>query len=157
MVLDGSKGWRKFGDSSSELEGDALANEKRVVYLNVIPITLVGLKGNGFKYEAAGEEKVGEKPAAVLKVTGPDGKDFKLSFDKESGLPVKLVASNLLGFQGGEEYTMEMTFANYKDFDGVKKATKVEMKRNGEAFQNFEVTEFKVLDKVEADTFTEPK
>jgi hypothetical protein len=157
VVLDGSKGWRKFGDSSSELEGGALANEKRVVYLNVVPITLVALKGPGFKYEAAGEEKIGDKPAVVLKVTGPDSKDFKLSFDKESGLPVKLVAENLMGFQGGEEYTMEMTFANYKDFDGVKKATKVEMKRNGEAFQNWEVTEFKVLDKVDAEAFTEPK
>ena len=157
VVLDGAKGWRKFGDNSSELEGERLANEKRVVYLNVIPITLVALKGTGFKYEAAGEEKIGDKAAVVLKVTGPDSKDFKLSFDKESGLPVKLVASNILGFQGSEEYTLEMTFANYKDFGGIKKATKVEMKRDGEAFQNWEVTEFKVLDKVDADTFTEPK
>ena len=32
------------------------------------------------------------KPAAALKVTGPDGKDFTLYFDKESGLPVRMVA-----------------------------------------------------------------
>ena len=155
VVVDGSKGWRKFGDNATELEGDALANEKRNVYLNVIPITLVGLNGNGFKFQAADEEKVGDKPAAVLKVTGPDGKDFKLYFDKESGLPVKLVAK-VLSFQG-DEYTSETTYANYKDFDGIKKATKFEIKRDGEPFQTWEVTEFKVLDKVDADTFTEPK
>ena len=85
----------------SELEGDGLANEKRSVYLQVIPITLVPLKGKGFKYEAGGEEKVGDKPAVILKVTGPDGKDFTLYFDKESGLPVKLVAK-VIGFQGQE-------------------------------------------------------
>jgi hypothetical protein len=155
VVVDGAKGWRKFGDNSNELEGDALANEKRAVYLNVIPITLVPLNGNGFKFEDAEEEKVADKPAKVLKVTGPDGKDFKLYLDKESGLPVKLVAK-VLSFQG-DEYTSETTYANYKDFGGIKKATKFEIKRDGEPFQTWEVTEFKVLDKVDADTFTEPK
>src|SRR5262249_4474274 len=61
VVLDRGKGWRKFGDNSGELEGDALENEKRLVYLNVVPILLLPLKGKGFKYEAAGEEKVGDK------------------------------------------------------------------------------------------------
>jgi hypothetical protein len=154
VVLDGNKGWRKFGDNGGELEGDGLANEKRTVYLSVIPITLVALKGNGFKYESAPDEKVGDKPAVGLKVTGPDGKDFTLYFDKESGLPVKQVAK-VIGFQG-QEYTAESTYADYKDFGGIKKATKVEVKRDGEKFQSWEVTEFKVLDKVEADTFKEP-
>jgi len=154
-VLDGDKGWRKFGDNSSEIEGDGVANEKRNIYLAIIPITIVPLKGNGFKYEAAGEEKVGDKPAVILKVTGPDGKDFTLSFDKESGLPVKQVAK-VIGFQG-QEYTAETTFADYKDFGGIKKATKFQIKRDGEKFQDMEVTEFKVLDKVEPETFAEPK
>jgi hypothetical protein len=123
--------------------------------MNVIPITMLPLKGNGFKYEATGEEKVGDKPAVVLKVTGPDGKDFSLYLDKESGLPVKLVAK-VLGFQG-DEFTSETTYANYKDFGGIKKATKIEVKRDGEPFQNWEISEFKVLDKVDAETFTEPK
>ena len=37
VVVDGTKGWRKFGDNASELEGDGLANEKRTIYLNVDP------------------------------------------------------------------------------------------------------------------------
>jgi hypothetical protein len=155
VVLAGDKGWRKFGDNSSDVEGDGLDQEKRRVYLDVIPITLVAIKGKGFKYEAGAEEKVGDKPAATLKVTGPDGKDFTLSFDKESGLPVKLVGV-VMGFQGSEQ-NMEVTFGDYKDFAGIKKATKIEVKRDGETFQKFEVTEFKVLDKVDAETFTEPK
>ncbi len=155
VVVDGTKGWRKFGDNSMELEGDSLANEKRTIYLNVVPITLVALKGNGFKFESAGEEKVGDKPAVILKVTGPDGKDFKLYLDKESGLPAKVVAK-VLGFQG-DEFTSETTYADYKDFDGIKKATRIVVTRDGEAFQNWQVTEFKVLDKVDAETFTEPK
>jgi hypothetical protein len=155
IVLAGDKGWRKFGDNSTELEGDGVANEKRNVYISVIPITLVPAHGKGFKLEAAGEEKVGDKPAVVLKITGPDGKDFKLSFDKESGLPVKEVAT-VIGFQG-MEMTLETTFSDYKDFGGIKKATKIEIKRDGERFQSLEVTDFKVLEKVDSDTFTEPK
>ena len=155
FVLAGDKGWRKFGDNSSEIEGDGIANEKRRAYLEVIPITLVALKKEGFKIEAKGEEKVGDKPAVILKVTAPDGKDFTLSFDKESGLPVKEVAT-IMGFQG-QETSQETTFGDYKDMGGIKKATKIVVKRDGEKFQDLEVTEFKVLDKVDPDTFTEPK
>ena len=71
------------------LGDDEVAREKRNLYLQIVPVLLVPLKGKGFKVESAAEEKVGDKPASVLKVTGPDGKDFTISFDKESGLPVK--------------------------------------------------------------------
>jgi hypothetical protein len=155
VVVNGDKGWRKFGDNKMDLDGDALANEKRQVYLQVVPSLLVPLKGKGFKLESASEEKVGDKPAAVIKVTGPEGKDFTLYFDKESGLPVKLVAK-VIGF-GGEEFTQETTYKDYKDFDGIKKATKANSKRDGEDFVKSEVTEFKVLDKVDAKTFSEPE
>jgi hypothetical protein len=154
-IVNGDKGWRKFGDNLMELEGDGIANEKRTVYLSVLPATLVPLKGKDFKLEPAGEEKVDDKPAVAIKVTGPDGKDFKLYFDKESGLPVKLVAK-VIGF-GGDEFTQETTYANYKDFDGAKKATKLSSKRDGEKFVEQEVTDFKVIDNVPADTFAEPK
>ena len=154
-VLNGDKGWRKFGDNKMDLEGDALANEKRRVYLQVLPSLLVPLKGKGFKLESVGDEKVGDKPAAGIKVTGPDGKDFTLYFDKESDLPVRLVAK-VVGF-GDDEYTQETTFKDYKDFDGIKKATKADSKRDGQEFIKSEITEFKVLDKVDSKTFSEPE
>jgi hypothetical protein len=154
-VLAGDKGWRKFGDNTTEMDKDGVANEKRTLYLQVVPVTLVPLKGKGFKVEAAGEAKVGDKPAAVLKVTGPDGKDFKLYFDKESGLPVRQVAK-VVGFMG-EEFTQDTTFGGYKEFGGIKKATKVESKRDGQKFLSQEITDFKPVEKVDAKTFAEPK
>jgi hypothetical protein len=154
-VLKGDKGWRKFGDMTMELDGDALANEKRRLYLQLIPATLVPLSGKGYKIEAAGEDKVGGKPASGLKATGPDGKEFTIYFDKTSGLPVKLVAK-VVGFDG-QEYTEEQTFENYKDFGGIKKATKLEAKRDGESFLVSEITEFKVLDHVDPKIFSAPE
>jgi hypothetical protein len=154
FVLSGDKGWRKFGDEPMELDEQALANQKRTTYLQVVPVTLVALKGKDFKLEAAGEVNVDGKPAVGIKVTGPDQKDFTLHFDKDSGLPVKLVA-RVAGFQGNE-FTQETTFRDYKDFDGIKKATKVDSKRDGEDFNKAEITEFKVLDTVDPKTFSEP-
>jgi hypothetical protein len=154
-VMDGKKGWRKFGDNVMDLDDDAITNEKRTLYLILTPALLVPLKEKGFKIDTAGDEKVDGKDAAVLKVTGPDGKDFKLYFDKADGLPVKLVAT-VVGFNG-EEYKQDTTYSAYKDFGGIKKATKVSSKRDGEKFLDQEVTDFKVLEKVEPDTFAEPK
>jgi hypothetical protein len=154
-VVDGKKGWRKFGDMKMDMDEDQLANEKRSIYLRIIPDRLTKLKGKDFRVEASGEEKVGDAPANVLKVTGPDGKDFTLHFDKESGLLVKSVAK-VAGF-GGQEFTQETTYGNYKDFDGIKKATKIDAKRDGQTFIQQEITDFKVLSELPANTFAEPE
>jgi hypothetical protein len=154
-VIAGDKGWRKFGDMNMELDADSLASEKRNLYLQLIPATLVPLAGKDFKVESAGEEKVGDAAALVVKVTPPDGKDFQIFFDKESGLPLK-VAAKVRGFTG-EEFTQETTLGGYKDFDGIQKATKIENKRDGQTFVKLEITEFKVLDKVDDKTFAQPE
>lgn len=154
-VLDGDKGWRKFGDNGGALEADGLANEKRGLYLQTAAMLVVPLKGKGYKVESAADEKVGDKPAAVLKVTGPDGKDFKLFFDNASGLPVKMTAK-VVGFNN-EESDMETLYKSYKDFGGIQKATKLEVKRNGEKFLSQDVSDFKALDKIEPGTFAEPQ
>jgi hypothetical protein len=154
-VLDGDAGWRRFADMTMELDADSLANEKRTTYLQLVPVILYPLKEQGFQSKVAGEETIGGKPASVLKVTGPDGKDFTLAFDKESGLPVRLVAT-VQGFMG-EEFVQESTYADYKDFDGIREATRLESKRDGEPLVRLEVTEFKVLEKVDPEAFAEPK
>jgi hypothetical protein len=153
-VVNGDKGWRKYGEDAQRLEGNPLGNHKRNMYLLIVPVTLVPLKGKGFQIEHAGEQKVGDKPAIGLKVTGPDAKNFNLFFDKKSGLPVKLEVR--LGSQG-REFTQETTFGDYKDFDGIKKATKIERRRDGQKVLEQEITEFKVLDNVPPETFAEPQ
>jgi hypothetical protein len=154
-ILAGGKGWRKFGDDAAPLDEATIANTKRAVYLAVTPITILPLKGKGFKVEAVADEKVGGKAAAGVKATGPDGKDFRLYFDKESGLPVKLVAK-VTGFMG-EDFTQETTFADYKEMGGIKKATKLKSTRDGEKYQEYQISDFKVLDKVDPKAFAQPE
>jgi hypothetical protein len=153
-VVAGDKGWRDFGGMKMEMDKDGIANEKRMMYLQLIPVTLLPLRQKEFKVEVGATEKVAGREAQTLKVTGPDKKDFIISFDQESGLPVKLVAK-VIGFTG-EEFTQETTYDAYKDLAGIKKATKVDSKRDGERFIEYEITDFQVLDKVDASTFKEP-
>jgi hypothetical protein len=155
VVVAGDKGWRKFGDNSMDLDKDGLANERRSVYLQVVPMTLLPLKGKAFKVQAAGEEKVGGKPAVALKVTPPDNKEFTLYFDKASGLPVRLVAK-VVGFMG-EEFTQDTTYHDYKEVQGVKRAMHVVSKRDGEPFIEQHISDFRVLGKVDPKTFAEPQ
>ena len=155
MVLAGDKGWMAFGDNTTPLDKDPLDGAKRDIYLQMIPVTLLPLKDKDFKIEAAGEEKVDGKPAVGLKVTAPDKKDFTIHFDKESGLPVKL-AAKITDF-GGAEVAQETTYSDCKEFDGIKKATKVVIQRDGKKFLEQQISDFKVLDKVDPKTFAEPK
>ena len=153
-VLAGAKAWRKIGDDSSELDGDQLANQKRIVYLQLVPATILPLKEKSFKIESVTDDKIDGKPAIAFKVVGPDGKDFKIIFDKESGLPIKTIAT-VLGFTG-DEFTQETVYGDYKDVGGIKRATKVELKRDGMKFIEQELSDIKSLDKVDSKAFAEP-
>jgi hypothetical protein len=151
VILDGDKGWMASGGKYVLMNKDSVEKQKRSIYLQVIPTLLVSLKSRGFQYEAAGTEEVRGKPAWILKVIGPDRKDFSLSFDKENYLPVKEVARSLR--PDGKEQVEETFFGDYKDFGGIKKATAIESKTDAENYGYFEITDFKVLDRVPSNTF----
>jgi hypothetical protein len=153
-VLNGTKAWRKFGDNSQTLDEDRVAATRQSAYLQAVAMTILPLKTKSFKVEAGPDEKVGDKPAAVVKGTGPDGKTFTLYFDKETGLPIRMAAT-VMGFQG-DDVKAETNYSDYKEFDGVKRATKVESKRNGDPFIKMEYSEFKLVEKPEASKFAEP-
>ena len=154
-VVDGDRAWKKEQEEVRKLDGEKLANEKRGAYLDIAPTLLVPLKGTGFTLESAPEEKLGEKAAAVVRATGPDGKDFTLYFDRDTGLLAKVSAQ--VADDEGQVDLQETTFEDYKDFAGIKVATRSHIKRSGKRFVDIEVAEFKALDEVEPGTFAEPK
>ena len=118
-IVNGDKVIQVFGHMPVQPD-DAVARLKRSLNLAIIPVTIAPLAGQRFKIGSAGEEKVGGRPAVVLKVTCPDGTDFTISFDKESGLPVKAVGKVFT--LDGQQVTQERTYSGYKDFEGIKVA-----------------------------------
>jgi hypothetical protein len=156
-VLNGNKGWRKVNDTKTEFDERAVAKMKRFESWHLSPPRLLPLKDQGVRIAPGGEQRVNRGPAVGIKATGLDSTDLTLYLDRQSGLPVMLVAK-ILG-PGDDEFPREMTYiySDYKDFDGIKRPTKIEAKRNGKDFWKAEVTEFKVLDKVDSKTFAEPE
>lgn len=146
-LVSGIKGWRKIDDETMELDDDALKGEKQDIYLQLVAANPTLLHHKGFKITKS------EKDAVTA--MGPDGKEFTLHFDKATGLPSKVVAT-VRGFTG-EAAKQETTYSDYKDFGGIKKATKIVTKRDGEPYLAQELTEYKALDKVDPKTFEEPK
>lgn len=157
-VIDGDKGWVKEGEMEVvELQGQELADLKSGFFWQSVPFTLVELKDSKFKTEVVGDVKVDGKPADGVKVTGPEGKDFAIYFDKKTGLPVKAVADEPDPESPGQEFTQEDYYSDYKDFGGIKRATKVEIKCDGETSIKMELLSLKVLDKVDDKTFAKPE
>lgn len=154
-VFDGAKGWRKIGDMVQDLDGEALAVTRQNTYLQAIHVSILPLKTKPFEAEAAPDEKVGDKMTAVVKAKGPDGKPFTLYFDKQTGLLLKLTAT-IKNFQG-EDVKEDSTFSDYKEFDGIKRATKVDILWDGKPFLKSEYSDFKTMEKAEPGTFAEPK
>lgn len=152
VVVTSESAWSKMMGNVEELAGERLADEHRRVYLTVIPITVLPLKSEGYRLATIADEQVGERPAAGLKVTPPDGKEFRLYFDKETGLPVRVVAK-VLAQEGAGECTEETTYSDYKAFDGVQKATSILIKQNGAKVSEVQVGEFKVLGHTDAKAF----
>jgi hypothetical protein len=148
-ILNGDNAWVSWRDVPLEPTGHA-PGLKRSLCLAMIPVTLAPLKDPRFKIEVGGDEKVGNRPAVVLNVTCPDGESIKVSFDKESGLPLKAVGKAWLIDDPlmNLDVTQEMIYSNYKDFGGIKTAAQIDFKSHG-FNRKLEVIEFKVLKRVD--------
>ncbi len=152
-VLNVDKVWLSVGGVALQ-PAHALAGLKRSAYLTLIPVTVLPLKGPGFKVLSAGEEQVEAEPAFVIKVTCPDGSEMTISFNKNSGRPVKVVAKVFA--LDDREVMQETIYGEYKNFGGIHVATRLEVKIDGKPYKRQELTEFKILDTVEPSTFSNP-
>jgi hypothetical protein len=52
-----------------KLEGHALANQKRIAYIDVLAIFMLPLEGKDFKMARAADERDGDKPSATVVLT----------------------------------------------------------------------------------------
>jgi hypothetical protein len=106
------------------------------------PRQVLRLKDADHKVALLDEEtKIGDRAAVGVQVTGPLCTQ-KLYFDKEAHLLLKGVGSDIV---------REVTFSDYKKFDGIPIAQK-------EHHGHFEpvVTDFRVVDKFDAKLFEQP-
>jgi len=156
QVVNGDKGWIKLADKAMDMDKDQVAEAREHLHAGWVA-TLAPLGDKSFKLSPMGESKVDGKDAVGVQVSYKDRRDVNLFFDKKSGLLVKTEtrSKDLLG-GNNQEFTDEKFFSNYKDFNGIQRAVKVLLKRDGKDFGDAEVTEYEGKDKLDDSVFAKP-
>jgi outer membrane lipoprotein-sorting protein len=104
---------------------------------------------------AGGVGTVGEAECALLRVSRKDFADITMYFNAKSGLPLKS-ETRIKEPEGAEEKSYEFHFSDFKDIDGAKHFGKVKIVRDGKDLAEIELTDFKLGEKFEANTFEKP-
>jgi hypothetical protein len=154
QVYDGKKGWASAMGNVMEAEGDDLEELKDEAFGSYIESLVPLLKDKQFKLEAAGETKVNDKPAVGVKITAKGHKDVTMFFDKESGLMV-MSRKKARDF-AKMEVESESFVSEYKDVNGIKQAMKLVVKHDGKKFLEGELSEVKVVEKLDDKIFSKP-
>src|SRR5262249_8091781 len=141
-------------DEPSEMPKETLAEEKKNMHAHWVA-TLVPLKDKSLKLAPLPEGKVGDRPAVGVKVIGREGNEFRLFLDKESGLPLK-TEWQVKDPRSGKDISQEVTYADYKEVNGIKRAMKLTVLRDGKLFAEQEISDFKPLEKLDDEKFAKP-
>lgn len=118
--FDGAKGWRLSPQGNAMLEGEALADRARTSDFYG-PLNLL----KDYTVRVIGQEPIDGRPAhrlGLIHKQTPGGPEQFMLFDAESGLLVKRIAERQ---SAAGPIVIETVISDYKEFDGVKVATKI--------------------------------
>jgi outer membrane lipoprotein-sorting protein len=153
-VLDGDKGWVKRDDATAEeMPPEVAAEEQRQAAALTALTTLLPLKEMGVNRELGGELVVGGRTGLELKATR-DGREMRVWFDKETGLPLK--GAWTVKDAAGKDVLQEMLPSDYQEFNGVKKALKLQVLQDGKLLVEMQLSDFKAADKLDEKVFAKP-
>jgi hypothetical protein len=153
---DGKNAWSLANGAARELKDQEIEHLKDQAFENYVDSIVPLLKDKDITLRLVGDEMVNEKPAIAILVKAKGHKDRTLSFDKESGLLVKSASKMLKPDMEGVEVDGETFFTDFKDVDGVKVAMKQRVKQEGKDFLEAELSNYKLLEKIDSDKFSKP-
>jgi len=141
-TYNGEKGWMLAPWVSSEPQALTGAELEQAMTQADIDGELYNYEKKGFTAELLGKEFSGDAEVFNIKLTGEDGVERNYYINTDSYL-VHSVKGKVEA--QGQEITIEQIMGDYKDFDGIKMATKIEQKSPmGSANIIFEEIEFGV-------------
>jgi hypothetical protein len=154
QVMAGGKGKRTVKAGDNVLQAQDIEDEEMKMALlgremqRLTPL----LDAKRFTVRAADDEDVNGKKAAVLLVTPKAlDREFKLLFDKDSGLLVKTGHKGKAA--GGEEVYQETLVSDYKKVNGVQVGHKIELTHDGKKFMTATMADVEVLEKLDDKEF----
>jgi hypothetical protein len=152
QAINGEKGWASvngvilsFGkEDKAEFKEQKYAEDlERLGFLDDKRLTMIVVKETTFA----------EKSAVGVKFTAKGHRNVTLYFDKASGL---LLGRRHVILEMGKEIVQEVSYGDFKDYNGLKHFTKITAKRNGKKVVEGEVVEIRFLEKLEDKEFAQP-
>jgi hypothetical protein len=141
-VVNRGEGYAQRGGKTEEMSKEAMAQRKQAAHRMTTTYYFLPLKEKTCRLEAAGEAKVGDRAALVVKVSHPEQREFKIFLDKETGLLLKN-EQRVVDRETGKEVTQETFYSNHKEIDGIKRAMTIKIVRDGKPYRDIEIVEFK--------------
>lgn len=159
LVMTADKIWVKNSNQNKVEElPKEIAPVIRQFYLAMrLPSNPAALSGRKeFQLGHGGETKVDNTPAVILRVSRKDHPDIDIYYDAKSGLPLKS-ETQIKGPNESEEKKYEFKFAEFKELDGVKYYGKIKIMRDGKNLFEMELSDGKLIEKFDANTFDKPQ
>lgn len=149
------KGWIAAGGKTMDMNKEMLAEAREQFHAGKVS-GMRGLDDKDIKLSALGEIKVGGKLALGVRVSREGFRDVNLYFDKDKGLLLKSETRGKDVQGGGEEYTEEKMYADYKKVGDLVMPHKVTALRDGKPFLETEITEVTPAEKLDDNLFAKP-
>jgi hypothetical protein len=154
--VNGDKGWVKANDTVTEIDQKTLAVQMGDHgYITEMAMLLPLARGDkGVTLSPVGESKVGDRPATGVEVSRKNYSTVRLFFDKETALPLKVEWKAPVA---GKEETHDIVLGGYKDVGCLQVAMKLTARRNGKVFYEYEISDFKTVDRLDDKLLEKPK
>lgn len=153
VVTNGDQAWRTINGVTREVSGrdldemrDGGYRSRRVRFL--LPL----LREPGFTLTSLPETMVATAPATGVRVNREGHRDVDIYFDTATGLLVKI--ESRLVMPGKPPVVLEQVCSGYREFDGVKLATKFTKYENGKVHSIEEITDLLFVDHIDDEEFT---
>jgi hypothetical protein len=154
QVHSGKQAWWSINGQTQELEGDKLAEQQARTHTNRVCSLTPLLGDKAFALSPLGETKIEDRPARGVRVVMKGQPDVSLFFDKDNGLLVKVERRGQDLAQN--DVLRETFYSDYKDYDGVKQASKMVVRHDGQRYLEMEITELQFPEMIGDEEFARP-
>ncbi len=155
-ALNGNEGWERAGDKAQKIEGKKLEGFQHNAYTMEVCL-LKPLLEKGYTLTAVEDTKVEGAEVEGFKVSSKGHADVTLYFDKKTHLLARSVTKIYDEFSNSELEQIN-DFSGYtKSADGRQEFKKQVLQRGGKKFMVEEYMNYKVVEKLDAKTFEQPK
>jgi hypothetical protein len=154
QVFQKDKGWIQFDDKTEDFDKEQIGYRKEELHAYHLS-ALLALNDKDCKLSAADEKKVYDRLAVGVRAECKGYAGVTLYFDKENH-QLLLMERRSKDPRADQEFTEETYFNDYKKVNGVLTSFKRVTKRDGKLYDEMEITDLAVKDKLDDGLFKKP-